>query len=124
MKIICGIVAIYLWIGILFALANLIILRTTSNRSDYKVICQHPALLVLRWPHLLYILILTYKAYKKLQYFKKVFEQNNAKTKQIEKERKENYVNIVYDKSKNINDRLNALVELGAVDYLYDEENK
>lgn len=116
MKFLFGFLAIYLWLGILFAIFNIVCLRKTSNQEDYKVICAHPAILVFRWPDLLFKLIILIRAYRKIQYFKKLFEEAEA-------QKKENYSKIVKDKTRNMDERLNALVELGAMDYSFEEEN-
>lgn len=117
MRIIFGLLAIYLWLGIIFATIILLWLRNTHNQADYKVICQHPLQLVLRWPDLALKMFIVFMAYRKLQYFKKLCAEDEAK-------KKNEYISTIHDKTKSIDDRLNALVELGAVDYSYDKDNK
>lgn len=117
MKIVFGFLTAYLWIGIIFAIFLLLWLRSTSNKKDYQDIYNHPALLVLKWPMLLVRTILIFQAYKKIQCYIKNTED---RMEEVLENQKSEYKETITDKSKNINERLDALEKLGEIDYYFE----
>ena len=107
-KIIFGFLAVYLWLGIIFAIILLIRYR---KLPAYQLYCNHILTTVLKWPLVSLIIIRLNFTLKQIKRLIKIKDKlyNDCKTKCLD---------TIYNKSLDIEERLDALVDLGDLEYI------